>query len=104
MVLVDTVTPMRPAVRIFNCSGVEMGSFLWEKGALAGWGWSDEMELIMVEQGVMVGVLKICWMHWAERVMLISVWCICRMHVRLRSCHVCSPGATKCSLSKSDAA
>jgi hypothetical protein len=37
-------------VRIFSCSGRLLGSFLWEGGKLAGWGWSSELELVMVDE------------------------------------------------------
>ncbi|KIY95564.1 Vacuolar protein sorting-associated protein 16 [Monoraphidium neglectum] len=39
----------RPVVRLFSAAGVETGSFLWEKGGMAGWGWSAEQELVIVE-------------------------------------------------------
>jgi hypothetical protein len=39
----------RPVVRIFSCAGQLLGSFLWEGGKLAGWGWSSELELVMVD-------------------------------------------------------
>jgi hypothetical protein len=39
----------RPVVRIYSCSGQLLGSFLWEGGKLAGWGWSSELELVMVD-------------------------------------------------------
>lgn len=36
-------------VRIFSCAGQLLGSFLWEGGKLAGWGWSSELELLLVD-------------------------------------------------------
>ncbi|WIA22377.1 hypothetical protein OEZ85_004684 [Tetradesmus obliquus] len=39
----------RPVVRIFSCAGQLLGSFLWEGGKLAGWGWSSELELLLVD-------------------------------------------------------
>ncbi|GBF95901.1 hypothetical protein Rsub_08492 [Raphidocelis subcapitata] len=41
--------PARPVVRLFSAAGAEAGSFLWERGRLAGWGWSDAQELVIVE-------------------------------------------------------
>ncbi|KAF8057673.1 VCL1 [Scenedesmus sp. PABB004] len=39
----------RPVVRIFSAAGALLGSFLWEGARLAGWGWSAELELVMVD-------------------------------------------------------
>lgn len=49
MVAVRGPGPTRPVVRLFSGSGAEGGSFLWQRGRLAGWGWSDALELVMVE-------------------------------------------------------
>jgi hypothetical protein len=45
----------RPLVRIFSASGQLQGSFLWEGGRLLAWGWSDQLELVMVDEGGKVG-------------------------------------------------
>lgn len=55
LVVVRGAGPTRPVVRLFSSSGVETGSFLWEKGRLAGWGWSDAWELVLVEPTGKVG-------------------------------------------------
>jgi len=55
MVAVRGAGPTRPVVRLFNAAGVEAGSFLWDKGRLAGWGWSDAQELVLVEPTGKVG-------------------------------------------------
>eukprot|EP00775_Hariotina_reticulata_P009376 gene9376-9539_t len=39
----------RPLVRVFTSSGQLTGSFLWEGSRLADWGWSNELQLIMVD-------------------------------------------------------
>lgn len=44
----------RPLVRIFSASGQLQGSFLWEGGRLLSWGWSNELELVMVDVGAKV--------------------------------------------------
>jgi hypothetical protein len=49
MVVVKGAGSTRPAVRLFNAAGIETGHFLWEGGALVGWGWSDSQELVMVD-------------------------------------------------------
>jgi hypothetical protein len=36
-------------VRIFSASGQVLGSFLWEGARLLAWGWSNELELVMVD-------------------------------------------------------
>jgi hypothetical protein len=61
----------RPVVRLFSAAGVETGSFLWEKGGMAGWGWSAEQELVIVEAtGKVRGDRRWCllelgvWMGW----------------------------------------
>lgn len=41
---------MRPVVRIFNGSGLEVGNFVWSGGHVATMGWSDDLELLVVEQ------------------------------------------------------
>lgn len=46
----------RPLVRIFSASGQLQGSFLWEGGRLLAWGWSDQLELVMVDEGGKVGL------------------------------------------------
>jgi hypothetical protein len=42
-------------VRIFSASGQLQGSFLWEGGRLLAWGWSNELELVLVDVGAKVG-------------------------------------------------
>ena len=54
MVVVKGVGSTRPAVRLFNAAGVETGHFLWDGGALVGWGWSDAQELVMVDAAAKV--------------------------------------------------
>ncbi|KAI8468744.1 MAG: vacuolar protein sorting-associated protein 16 [Monoraphidium minutum] len=49
MVAVTGAGPAAPVVRLFGGAGSEAGSFLWERGRLAGWGWSGEQELVLVE-------------------------------------------------------
>lgn len=44
----------RPLVRVFTCAGALLGSFLWEGGRLVCWGWSSELELVMVDAGAKV--------------------------------------------------
>lgn len=49
----------RPVVRIFSAAGTLLGSLLWDGGRLAGWGWSNDLELMMVDVGGKVCAL--CW-------------------------------------------
>ena len=51
MVIRGGATGGRPLVRIFSASGQLQGSFLWEGGRLLAWGWSNELELVMVDVG-----------------------------------------------------
>lgn len=36
-------------MRIFSASAQLQGSFLWEGARLLAWGWSNELELVMVD-------------------------------------------------------
>jgi hypothetical protein len=64
MVPVVGAGPTRPVVRIFSAAGAELGSFLWERGRLAGWGWSDAQELVLVEPTGKVGALGVGLPRW----------------------------------------
>ena len=39
----------RPVVRIFTAAGSAMGAFLWDKGRIAGLGWTSSLELVIME-------------------------------------------------------
>lgn len=45
----------RPLVRVFTSSGQLTGSVLWEGSRLADWGWSNELQLVMVDSQAKVG-------------------------------------------------
>lgn len=49
VVIRSGATGGRPLVRIFSASGQLQGSFLWEGARLLAWGWSNELELVMVD-------------------------------------------------------
>ncbi|GFR52291.1 hypothetical protein Agub_g14826, partial [Astrephomene gubernaculifera] len=40
---------LKPVLRTFSASGVSLGAAVWEGGRLAGWGWSEEQQLVVVE-------------------------------------------------------
>ena len=46
---------MRPIIRIFSAAGQELGSAVWDKGRIIEWGWSSDLELVVVEEGGKVG-------------------------------------------------
>jgi hypothetical protein len=35
-------------MRLFSPAGRETGTFLWDKGPVAGWGWTAQQELLLV--------------------------------------------------------
>jgi hypothetical protein len=49
----------RPLVRIFSAAGQVLGSFLWEGARLLAWGWSNELELVMVDVAGKVRVRRL---------------------------------------------
>lgn len=40
---------LRPVVRTFTCAGRELGSMVWERGSIVAWGWTERLELVIVE-------------------------------------------------------
>jgi hypothetical protein len=46
----------RPLVRLFTSSGQLTGSFLWEGSRLVAWGWTNELQLVMVDSQAKVGL------------------------------------------------
>lgn len=49
----------RPLVRIFSAAGQLQGSFLWEGAKLLSWGWSNELELVMVDVAGKVRMMSV---------------------------------------------
>lgn len=47
---------LRPVIRTFTASGAELGSMVWERGHIVEWGWSERLELVIVEANGKVGV------------------------------------------------
>lgn len=39
----------RPAVRVATASGRELASMLWTGGRIVAWGWSDDVELCVMD-------------------------------------------------------
>ena len=40
---------MRPVIRTFTAAGEQLGAMVWERGTIVEWGWSDDLELIIME-------------------------------------------------------
>ncbi len=59
MVVVAAGASTRPVVRLFSAAGAELGSFLWERGPIAGWGWSDQQVGVWLEPDG-VGLPGVC--------------------------------------------
>ncbi len=47
--VVITSGNMRPVIRTFTAAGEQLGAMVWERGSILEWGWSDDLELIIVE-------------------------------------------------------
>lgn len=45
---------MRPVIRTFTASGKALGSVMWAGAGILEWGWSDELELVVVDTSGMV--------------------------------------------------
>ena len=58
MVFVTAGGSVRPIIRTYAASGRTLGSHLWEKGRIVGWGWSGALELVVVDEAGKVLVLS----------------------------------------------
>ena len=59
MVFVTAGGSVRPIIRTFAASGRLLGSHVWDKGHIVGWGWSGTLELVIVDDVGKVSVLSI---------------------------------------------
>jgi hypothetical protein len=87
---------MRPVVRMFSASGAELGSFVWDGARLAGWAWTDDLELLLVEgTGRVSAFCNRCWLRHGLRAFICTTqweyagagrddWAICGLHSLLR--------------------
>ena len=58
MVVVAAGGSVRPVIRTFASSGRPLGSHVWDKGRIVGWGWSGNLELVVVDEAGKVAVLS----------------------------------------------
>ena len=58
MVFVTAGGSVRPIIRTFASSGRPLGSHVWDRGRIVGWGWSGALELVVVDEAGRVTVLS----------------------------------------------
>ncbi|GAX81388.1 hypothetical protein CEUSTIGMA_g8819.t1 [Chlamydomonas eustigma] len=58
MVVITSGGSVRPIIRTFAASGRLLGSHVWDKGRIIGWGWSASLDLVVVDEQGRVVVLS----------------------------------------------
>jgi hypothetical protein len=58
MVVITSGGSVRPVIRTFAASGRLLGSHVWDKGRIIGWGWSASLDLLVVDELGRVVVLS----------------------------------------------
>jgi hypothetical protein len=53
----------KPVVRIFNAAGTPLAAFMWDLGRIAGMGWTNEEDLLIVED---IGEVQYANLHLAS--------------------------------------
>ncbi|MEW5298634.1 MAG: hypothetical protein WDW36_001730 [Sanguina aurantia] len=61
---------MRPVIRTFTASGKALGSAMWAGAGILEWGWSDELELVVVDTSGMLWVFNMHCERLREVVLL----------------------------------
>lgn len=54
----------KPVVRIFTAAGETLAAFVWDHGRVAGLGWTNEEDLLIVENGGEVRSSSFCPMAY----------------------------------------
>eukprot|EP00201_Polytomella_parva_P022502 CAMPEP_0175042506 /NCGR_PEP_ID=MMETSP0052_2-20121109/2610_1 /TAXON_ID=51329 ORGANISM="Polytomella parva, Strain SAG 63-3" /NCGR_SAMPLE_ID=MMETSP0052_2 /ASSEMBLY_ACC=CAM_ASM_000194 /LENGTH=141 /DNA_ID=CAMNT_0016305343 /DNA_START=75 /DNA_END=497 /DNA_ORIENTATION=- len=55
---------LRPVIRFFNGAGSTTGAVVWDRGRILGWGWTSDVELVIVESNGRVS----CWSPFGSKI------------------------------------